>query len=519
MGEVFRSNRTICSIGDAVAGRDLLVGRLPAVRRRGGRQVEGDGGRAHRASDPRSGARRRRGGRSRPSASASVAIVAAERARPVAVDPLDLDELAVGLDRQRARRTGQAAGRQDVVRAGGVVAGRLGRPRPDEQRAGVADAGRRSARAARRRPTGARRVVVDERDGGVEVGARTIRPWSREGRARMSAARRVGEQARRPRRSTASAKAASVVTRMAGESGPCSAWVMRSAATRSGSAGGAARTMPSDGPAGRSMPTSPQTSILAAVTQALPGPTIRSTGSRPASGQAVGEGADRLGAAGDDERVDLEQAGGAEQDGVRGRRGRPGVATTTTRDAGDAGRDDGHHERGRVRRRAARDVGADAGQRRPAALDLDAGAIVVRGRVGSLGLGEAGDVVDRLVEGAPDRRVERVARGASSAGSRTRRPSARPPPTAGVGLADGGIAAVADVGQGRRAAASRIAGSADAPAADQGACSRRRSGRRRPRGEVEATQAAAAVCGGRRGAVTGRSSRSAGRGCPRRRRP
>ena len=39
-----------------------------------------------------------------------------------------------------------------------------------------------------------------------------------------------------------------------------------------------ARTMPSDGPAGRSIPTSPKTSSLAAVTQALPGPTIRSTG-------------------------------------------------------------------------------------------------------------------------------------------------------------------------------------------------------------------------------------------------
>ena len=43
--------------------------------------------------------------------------------------------------------------------------------------------------------------------------------------------------------------------------------------------------MPSDGPAGRSMPTSPATSIFAAVTQALPGPTIRSTGARPASGR------------------------------------------------------------------------------------------------------------------------------------------------------------------------------------------------------------------------------------------
>ena len=77
------------------------------------------------------------------------------------------------------------------------------------------------------------------------------------------------------------------------------------------------------------MPTSPQTSILAAVTQALPGPTIRSTGSRPASGQAVRERADRLGATGDDERVDLEEAGRAEEDRVDARRrGRPGDATT-----------------------------------------------------------------------------------------------------------------------------------------------------------------------------------------------
>ena len=51
-----------------------------------------------------------------------------------------------------------------------------------------------------------------------------------------------------------------------------------------GSAEASARTMPSDGPAGRSVPTSPATSSLAAVTQALPGPTIRSTGSMPASG-------------------------------------------------------------------------------------------------------------------------------------------------------------------------------------------------------------------------------------------
>ena len=78
------------------------------------------------------------------------------------------------------------------------------------------------------------------------------------------------------------------------------------------------------------MPTSPQTSILAAVTQALPGPDDPVDGRRGRLGQAVGEGADRLGAAGDDERLDLEQAGGAEQDRVDARRrGRPGVATTT----------------------------------------------------------------------------------------------------------------------------------------------------------------------------------------------
>ena len=59
---------------------------------------------------------------------------------------------------------------------------------------------------------------------------------------------------------------------------PCSAWVMRSAATVATSAAASARTSPSDGPAGMSIPTSPTTSILAAVTHALPGPTIRSTG-------------------------------------------------------------------------------------------------------------------------------------------------------------------------------------------------------------------------------------------------
>ena len=138
------------------------------------------------------------------------------------------------------------------------------------------------------------------------------------------------------------------------------------------SAVASARTMPSEGPAGRSMPTSPKTSILAAVTQALPGPTMRSTGSRPVVGQPVGERPDRLGAAGDDERVDAQQAGRAEEHRVDLAVAVRGRGDDDRADAGDPGRHDGHDERRRVRRGAARDVGADAGQRHPAPLDLDA---------------------------------------------------------------------------------------------------------------------------------------------------
>ena len=133
-------------------------------------------------------------------------------------------------------------------------------------------------------------------------------------------------------RSTASASAALVVTRIAGESGPCSAWVTRSAATRTGSALSSARTIPSDGPAGRSIPTKPATSSLAAVTQALPGPTIRSTGASccPRVGETVGERADRLRAAGDQQAVDVEQAGRAEKDRVDAPSASAGEATTTS---------------------------------------------------------------------------------------------------------------------------------------------------------------------------------------------
>ena len=271
-------------------------------------------------------------------------------------------------------------------------------------------------------------------------------------------------------------------------------------------------------PAGRCRPRR-ETSIFAAVTQALPGPTIRSTGARPRVREPVGQRADRLGAAGDDERVDLEQArprragpGGSRRRGPAGRRDDDPL------DAGDAGRHDGHDQRRRVRRRAARDVGADRVERRPAALDLDARDDRRPGRRRALGLGESADVVDRLVEGAPDR----AGRGASRAATRSRgRGRAgrrrRPPPTRVVGLADGRRRrapgrrrgsprdAVADRRVRDGAAADERVAVGDARAGSPAATSRRgRAGARRERAAV---------------AVTGRSSRSGGRGCPMRRPP
>ena len=53
---------------------------------------------------------------------------------------------------------------------------------------------------------------------------------------------------------------------------------MRSMATSRGSAVSSATTQTSDGPAIMSMPTSPETSFLAAATKALPGPVILATG-------------------------------------------------------------------------------------------------------------------------------------------------------------------------------------------------------------------------------------------------
>ena len=92
------------------------------------------------------------------------------------------------------------------------------------------------------------------------------------------------------------------------------------------------------GPAGRSMPTRPETSSFAAVTQRLPGPTILSTA---VSLGAVGERRDRLRAADRVDLVDPELSRGRQQ-----HRGRP-RRDTAIRDSRELRGHDGHHQRGR----------------------------------------------------------------------------------------------------------------------------------------------------------------------------
>ncbi len=79
--------------------------------------------------------------------------------------------------------------------------------------------------------------------------------------------------------STLSASASLMVTSTLAAIGSCSAWLIRSVATCTGSALSSARIAISVGPASASMPTSPRSNRFAAVTHTLPGPVIMSTGS------------------------------------------------------------------------------------------------------------------------------------------------------------------------------------------------------------------------------------------------
>ena len=123
------------------------------------------------------------------------------------------------------------------------------------------------------------------------------------------------------------------------------------------------------------MPTTELTSILAAVTQALPGPTIRSTGSTPASGSPNASAPIAWAPPATMQRPDAEQAGGPRDDRVDGAVRAGGRRDDDLVDAGDERRDDGHDEDRRQRRAAARDVAADAPERQPAALDVTPGAV------------------------------------------------------------------------------------------------------------------------------------------------
>jgi len=127
-------------------------------------------------------------------------------------------------------------------------------------------------------------------------------------------------------------------------------------------------------------------------------------------GQPERECPDRLRPAGDDERIDLEQAGRGEEDRVEvpirgGWRGDDDLI-----DAGHPGRDDGHDQARWVGGRAAGHVAANSAERHPAALDRYAGHDLGGAAGGALTPGEAADVRDRALEGGPDLARQAISR-------------------------------------------------------------------------------------------------------------
>ena len=206
----------------------------------------------------RAGPRRRRGRRRGrpPRASASRGVVD------------DVDAAQERLHGQARRVPRAAAGGQHVVGAGAVVAERDRAVRADEDRAGVAHPGgdrarrRRSgspgARRRRRRPPASPSSTADTRTPPDCV------PRSAVGDPLgVLGGRRPGASSSA---STASASSTESVTSTLAASGSCSAWLIRSAATCTGSAVSSARIAISVGPASESMPISPRSSRFAAVT-------------------------------------------------------------------------------------------------------------------------------------------------------------------------------------------------------------------------------------------------------------
>ena len=212
---------------------------------------------------------------------------------------------------------GAAAGGQDVVGAGRVVAERDRRPRADEDRAGVAH-----PVGDGRRVRGLDLQVL----GGVRVDDRAG-PRRRRRRARSRTAGRPSAGAIRSSTclvaatcgsssfSTASASSTESVTSTAAASGSCSAWLIRSAATCTGSAVSSARIAISVGPASASMPMRPLKQPLGGGDPDVAGAGDH-VGGRALLG-AVREHRDGLGAAGRVHLVDAEQRAGGEDRRVR----------------------------------------------------------------------------------------------------------------------------------------------------------------------------------------------------------
>ena len=151
--------------------------------------------------------------------------------------------------------------------------------------------------------------------------------------------------------------------------------------------------------------------------------------------QPEGERADGLGAAGDEERLDAQEPGGSGKDRVDGAVAIGGGGDDDASDAGDLRGDDGHDQRRRVRRAAARHVAADAPKRGPAPLELDARDGLDARPGGPLRLGEPADVRDRGLEGVAKLDRKRVEGGVQDRGIECQAAVRSP---AAVALAQGG---------------------------------------------------------------------------------
>jgi hypothetical protein len=324
-----------------------------------------------------------------------------EGRQPGAIDPLDLAVVTERFHRERPARPGKTAGRQNVVCTRCVVTGGFRCPRPDEQGAGTVEPGHGGLDVLDIDRQVLRGVCIRELDRGVEVGGEddpaVLAQGSLEDGPPLEGGQETGDLGldgigeicvgrHQDRRGVGA------VLRLGDEVGRDEDRV--------------GRPIGQDHPLGR---TGRQVDADEPVDLDLGGghPGIAGAddpidGRKTLVREPEGERTDRLGAAGDQQRVYVEDPRGAEQDRVD-----PSVCVRRggdhdLADAGNAGGDNRHDERRRVRRGPAGDVAADPLERRPAPLDLDAGNDRCPGGLGTLRFGEPADVCDGLVEGSAD---------------------------------------------------------------------------------------------------------------------